>query len=249
MAIMTVVLRRRKRNSKQVKRRRKIHAATDHTASTNQLTAVGSQDQLTSAATYNAAPNANLTPQGTNVTLVNTNYSGNTTMVGGKEVAVPMFLEMEFNSEYCIDQLEPTIAEGGGGVILKGHFLDWKLGGQMLRDGIRDCVVKQVKATKTAAVSHAALLQEIALLYYLRGNDSIIRLLGFNMKDMVIVMPFFPMGSLNSVIVNDTKYPLWSFDTILQISIDVFTAIAVVHKAEVVHRDIKSQNYLVQLGG
>lgn len=43
-----------------------------------------------------------------------------------------------------------------------------------------------------------------------------------------------------------TGVPVWTMEIVIQLATDVFTAIATVHAASVVHYDIKSLNYLVK---
>lgn len=56
---------------------------------------------------------------------------------------------------------------------------------------------------------------------------------------MIILMPLYQSGSLKTVL-TDKTITAWNFNVVLQLSTDVFTALAVIHKANVVHSDIKS---------
>lgn len=102
-------------------------------------------------------------------------------------------------------------------------------------------MVKEIKATDIAIF-----MQEVSLLYYFRNTETIIELYGFNMLYLTILLPYFPMGSLQSVIKNVEGVPDWSMQIVLRLSIDIFDAIAVMHSSSVVHYDIKSLNYLVR---
>lgn len=108
----------------------------------------------------------------------------------------------------------------------------------MVRDGVTVCVVKEVKQT-----ANAVFRQEVALMHYLRSTATIVELYGYNEQEMTILLPFFALGSLQSLIKNAAD---WSMEIVEQLATDVFSAIAVVHAASVVHYDIKSLNYLVR---
>lgn len=101
-------------------------------------------------------------------------------------------------------------------------------------------MVKTVKGT-----SQAVFKQEVGLMFYFRNEPCIIKLLAFNLSEMQIVMPYFELGPLSSVLTSAETELAWNFDVVLQLSRDVFDSLTVIHAASVVHCDIKSQNYLV----
>lgn len=63
------------------------------------------------------------------------------------------------------------------------------------KTGILDAVVKQVKGTSSAVFK-----QEVGLMFYFRDCPCIIKLLAFNMSEMLIVMPYFDKGPLNQML-------------------------------------------------
>lgn len=89
-----------------------------------------------------------------------------TTLISGNEIALPGFAAVDENMEFRIEYNEPVIAEGGGGIIRRGHALDWKHGAKLIKQGYTQCAVKQVKDTILSVF-----IQEVALMYYLRDND------------------------------------------------------------------------------
>lgn len=64
---------------------------------------------------------------------------------------------------------------------------------------------------------------------------------------MVILLPYFELGSLQKLLKNVAGVPGWSFELVKQLAVDIFDSLATVHAASVVHYDIKSLNYLVKI--
>lgn len=52
-------------------------------------------------------------------------------------------------------------------------------------------------------------------MYYFRGTRSIIELYGYNLQQMVILLPFYKLGSLQSLIKNVTEVPRWSMKMVV----------------------------------
>lgn len=57
-----------------------------------------------------------------------TNFATLTTIVGGNEIALPGYLQVENTLDYNVDYSVKPLAAGGGGVIRVGDFLSYGVG-------------------------------------------------------------------------------------------------------------------------
>lgn len=175
-------------------------------------------------------------------TALNATATGNgTTFVAGNEIALPGYLQVEATVDFQVDAKRKPLASGGGGTIYLGKFLNYGVGAKMFRDGVNECVVKEVKN-----IAISVFIQEVALMYYFRNTPSIIQLYGYNLQNTVILLPYFKLGSLQGLIKNVTGVPQWTMEIVVQLATDIFESLSIVHAASVVHYDIKSLNYLVK---
>lgn len=78
-----------------------------------------------------------------------------------------------------------------------------------------------------------------------RETATVVELLGYNMSEMIIVLPFYELGPLSRVLC-DLSID-WSIKTVLQLADNVFDALSIVHEAQICHNDVKSANFLVSL--
>lgn len=117
---------------------------------------------------------------------------------------------MQATLDYAVDRDKKPLAEGGGGVIRICHFLNFGVGVKMLRSGTSQCVVKEVKN-----IAQAVFTQEVALMWYFRNTPTIIEMYGFNSQTMIILLPLFTMGSLQSLIKNAADLPEWTMDIVV----------------------------------
>lgn len=117
-----------------------------------------------------------------------TNTANQTTIVGGNEIALPGYLHVQDDE---VDKSKKPLASGGGGTIYVGQFLNYGIGARRIREGVKVCVVKQVKQTEAAVF-----YQEVASMYYFRNTPRIIELYGYNGESMTVLLPFYERGSL-----------------------------------------------------
>lgn len=96
-------------------------------------------------------------------------------MIAGNEIALPGFLQVEATLDFVIDLGQKPLAEGGGGIIRVGKFLNFGIGAKLLREGVTLCVVKEVKN-----IAQAVFDQEVALMWYFRNTPTIIEMFGYN---------------------------------------------------------------------
>lgn len=82
-------------------------------------------------------------------------------------------------------------------------------------------------------------------MYYFRDTANVIDLLGFNMRNMIILLPLYELGPLSRFL-TDLTLTDWNMHVVMLLAIDVFNAMSKVHEAGVCHADIKSANYLIK---
>jgi serine/threonine protein kinase len=90
-----------------------------------------------------------------------------------------------------------------------------------------------------------AFLQEISVMYHLRGHPNIVKIIGFSAKpQLTLIMEFFPMGSLTARMA-DPKFEV-SSEFIISVTRDIAQGIFHMHRLMIAHCDIKPDNVLLK---
>lgn len=133
-----------------------------------------------------------------------------TTLISGNEIALPGFIMATDGIDFKTDATRPAIAEGGGGVIRHCQFQNYGIGAAHVKADRANAVVKTVKGT-----SQAVFKQEVGLMFYFRDEPCIIKLLAFNLSEMQIVMSYFELGPMSSVLTSAETELTWNFGVVL----------------------------------
>jgi serine/threonine protein kinase len=124
-----------------------------------------------------------------------------------------------------------ALGEGGYGIVYKGVY---------------NHEAVAIKQLKTASVSEEALMEfesEVQVMARLRSRY-IVQFYGFCLSPKFsIVMEYLPNGSLFSVLRNPKQSLDW--DIRLRMATEIASGLAVLHSKNVLHRDIKSLNVLM----
>ncbi|KAI3641964.1 hypothetical protein MIR68_000002, partial [Amoeboaphelidium protococcarum] len=174
--------------------------------------------------------------------------ANNTTLLNQSDViSVPAFLELTAGLHFRANEKNP-LAAGGQGKICKAEVLKFPASHLYKGTSVPVCVAKYYEKNSKPE----AFLQEVALLWYFREERSIARIIGFDSANKILLMPFYEMGSLNGLISDAmegdaSKLTFWSMNFVINAGLDIFRGLTALHAAGIIHNDVKSANYLLQV--
>ncbi|KAI3650029.1 hypothetical protein MP228_005661 [Amoeboaphelidium protococcarum] len=174
--------------------------------------------------------------------------ANNTTLLNQSDViSVPAFLELTAGLHFRSNEKNP-LAAGGQGKICKAEVLKFPASHLYKGTSVPVCVAKYYDKNSKAE----AFLQEVALLWYFREERSIARIIGFDSSNKILLMPFYELGSLNGLISDAmegdaSKLSFWSMNFDINAGLDIFRGLTALHAAGIIHNDVKSANYLLQV--
>ncbi|KAI3633553.1 hypothetical protein MIR68_008500 [Amoeboaphelidium protococcarum] len=201
------------------------------------------QKRPTSVISQSTAASATreLPHQQSDLTSVPSVYSAATLMNTTMEIAVPAFMELKegINFRRINDQL---LSRGSQGIVALVDVFYLPTGHWISRSGIRSFVGKFAMQDS----SYEVFMQEVALMWKFQQSEYVANLAAFDRLSKVLIMPFFELGALQRLIKGEIATD-YTFDMVLQICHDAVAGIDVLHQSFVVHNDIKSANYLVEM--
>ncbi|KAI3643202.1 hypothetical protein MP228_012757 [Amoeboaphelidium protococcarum] len=201
------------------------------------------QKRPTSVTSQSTAASATreLPHQQSDLTSVPSVYSAATLMNTTMEIAVPAFMELKegINFRRINDKL---LSRGSQGIVALVDVFYLPTGHWISRSGIRSFVIKFAMQDS----SYEVFMQEVALMWKFQQSEYVANLAAFDRLSKVLIMPFFELGALQRLIKGEIATD-YTFDMVLQICHDAVAGIDVLHQSFVVHNDIKSANYLVEM--
>ncbi len=159
------------------------------------------------------------------------------------EIALPGFLKMDYHNDIRQDVV---MAEGGGGIVYQAELLDDRL---RLKHRTNRVVVKLVK--NPGNWSHEELLnhfrQEVSIMWSLNFHDHVIRLIGYSEEPMAIVTRLYAFSLMDLINDGDRARQILTAQNVLRFSFQVVAAMKEMHEMDIVHRDLKTANLLIEV--
>ena len=157
------------------------------------------------------------------------------------EVALPGFLLMDYTSDL---RAEARLTAGGAGTIFRATLLQPEA---IQRNGSEICAVKEVadwpSLSEEDNVERFHL--EVSIMWSLSFHPNIIKMIGYTESPNSIVTRLYPTDLFRYLHTQEDKSPLESH-LLLHLCSGMVGALAAVHSMGIVHRDIKTPNFLLQ---
>ena len=146
----------------------------------------------------------------------------------------PLFLEV-FDADYRVIH---KLSEGAMGQVWYGELLNPEV---RRRAHSKVCVAKISKAANSV---HSSLQfrQEIAIMHHLCNHPNIAKIIGFTSQPMVMLLEYYPDGSLANYI----KTERIGQDLFRDLSMDIFHGLQHMHGLMIAHCDVKPDNILLK---
>ena len=154
---------------------------------------------------------------------------------------IPAFLEVMENKDF---RKFRKIDEGSMGEVWTCDVLSDELVGRARR---HLCVAKVGKSSSER--SQRAFIQEVAVMYHLRNHKNIAQIIGFSYAPLTMLMEFYPLGSLRTLIHMGTPSFTWTTQWRFHFFRDVARGLKHMHKLFIAHCDLKPANILVKQDG
>jgi serine/threonine protein kinase len=163
-----------------------------------------------------------------------------TLMTGRAVIALPGFLKIDYHGD-----LRPArvVAEGGGGVVYEAELMNEHL---QFKYQTKLVAVKLVKnpGSWTDEETLANFRQEVSIMWSLHEHPNIMPILGYTEEPMGIVMPYYAFGMMD-IIRGKQCEQILTDDNVLRYIHQLASAMQTMHHLNIVHRDLKTQNLLV----
>ncbi len=104
-------------------------------------------------------------------------------------------------------------------------------------------IIKTILAKELNERQKSMFNQEVSLMYYLRAEKHIAKIVGYCTDPYALLMKFYPMGSLDNWLGNETNVKTRRI--LIQFAIDIASGIGAMHRNGFAHCDLKSANILV----
>lgn len=140
---------------------------------------------------------------------------------------IPGFLQLNEVTDYVPGK---SFAAGGGGSLYRGHMTVHALNGFKV-------VIKKMKGA-----SLPAFRQEVALMWMFKDHENMVKLIGYDESQLAILMPEYPLGSLDHFIATKN----YNLGIASSIAFDIAKGLAAMHARGIVHQDIKAPNVLLE---
>ncbi|KAI3644630.1 hypothetical protein MP228_010794 [Amoeboaphelidium protococcarum] len=174
-----------------------------------------------------------------NTTIIPTNDS----IYGANKMSIPGYLAMIPGVHFTIVK---KISEGGFGTVYEGRLTSLQ---HQQKIGSDLCAIKVEKSLQLPPDQRheqdAAFLQEVMLLNLFEHNPNIVSLVGFSTNPNTIVMKVYSGGSLSDLLFAPQTVDLYSITLMVSLFKDLLNALVDIHKAKVVHLDLKPGNVLL----
>ena len=93
------------------------------------------------------------------------------------------------------------------------------------------------------------LKQEVSINYHLRKHPNVAKILGFNHEAHAILVKFYELGSLDTLIHKGRQDFQWSVKMRRNFILDIARGVQHMHNCSIVHQDLKPANVLLQYQG
>ena len=153
-------------------------------------------------------------------------------------IAMPGFLEI--NPAALRQKFE--IARGGAGVIYMCEIVDPGLRQRLFP--INVCVAKG--SMNPYALDMDLFRQEVSIMYHCMKKRNIAKLIGYTSTPPMIVMQFYPLGSLSEWIHRGIREFPFSIYTVYNLAHGTASGLIALHFSGIAHCDVKPKNILLE---
>lgn len=184
---------------------------------------------------------------GQSTIISNYSGSGNTTMTGAtlmaneNNLSLPGFFQAIPEIDFVVKQ---ELARGGGGSV---HLAD-PISAEMKERSQNQCVSVKVVFDSPDPIQsmqiNKSFEQEVATMYFFRDSPYFAKMLGYTAKPKMIVMKYYPMGSLDRLI--HAREVKWTRQLLMKMAADIAMALKAMHEAGFAHCDLKPGNILIE---
>ena len=173
---------------------------------------------------------------------------GNTLVTQTAELSIPGFLEVQWGMDFMQGEY---VAKGGGGTIYTASALQ---DGLKKRSGGNALVLKNI-AENLETLSEKmrnAFLQELSITWRFRDHPNFIRVYGYSLRPVCLIMKHYQHGDLSKYIKGGNGGELgklfpYSKSNVLSLLRQMSDAFSHMHRAGMVHNDIKPGNILMDV--
>lgn len=157
-------------------------------------------------------------------------------------LSLPGFLQLKVDRDFTFTK---KLTEGGMGVIMLCEIRSKKL---MQYAKESTCVAKiSSKPLEEGSAEMKAFIQEISIMYYLKAQRNVVRLLGYSLDPAIMVVKYYPGGSLLNYIEKGVEGFENDSETILDLCYGIAHGLCAMHFKQLAHRDIKPANVLLEI--
>ena len=171
-------------------------------------------------------------------------FLGTTIREESPEISIPAFLQAQFGVDFSTGAY---LTQGGGGVLYHATPLN----DIFARRTQNHPIVAKIMADNIHGLSQRAywgFYQELSLSYRFINHPNFVRIYGYSLEPVTLIMKFYRLGDLDSLIRNrGSAAKLYSYSRKLLCNVlrQLCGAVAHMHQIGAAHCDIKPQNVLL----
>jgi serine/threonine-protein kinase len=152
---------------------------------------------------------------------------------------IPAYLEVDIRHF----SLKTKLTQGGLGEIYLAEITEERL--LFRAQGVRQCIAKILRSNSNVQ-SKQAFVQEVSIMTYLSSHKNIAKIIGYNLAQQILLMKFYPLGSLNDFIFRGIPGVAYDLKVIFNITHGIANALKFMHARQIAHCDIKPANILLE---